>query len=141
MNASAPDDQSTFIASDIELLSRPLYAIFTAVSRGDRLPAPRPVWFVLGDDNTIEMFSVAGTARLRRLEADPRASILVTAPAGEMEQWVAADGTVTLHTDGAHELATRLSERYWHPGVVEDWSGMELVRMVFTPRRVRRFGP
>lgn len=141
MNASAPDDPSTFTSSDIELLSRPLYAIFTAISRADRIPSPRPVWFVLGDEGTIEMFSVAGTTRLRRLEADPRASILVTAPAGEMEQWVAAEGVVSLRNDGAHELATRLSQRYWHPDVIEDWSDMDLVRMVFTPDRIRRFGP
>ncbi|TQJ30745.1 pyridoxamine 5'-phosphate oxidase family protein [Microbacterium sp. SLBN-146] len=137
MAASIP----TFSASDIALLSRPLYAIFTAMSSGDRVPAPRPVWFALGEDATIEMFSVAGTTRLRRLAVDPRASLLVTAPVGEMEQWVAAEGVVTLHDDGAQELATRLSKRYWHPDVIEDWSDTELVRMIFTPDRIRRFGP
>lgn len=127
-----------FTTADLELLARPLYAFFTAVPDGGRLPAPRPVWYELCEDGVLEMFSGAGTARVRRLRLDPRASVVVTAPVGELEYWVAAEGLVTLQSDGAQELATRLSKRYWYPGVIEEWGGMDLIRLTFTPTRVQR---
>lgn len=129
---------TTFTDDDLQFLARPLYAFVTAIPDGDRIPAPRPVWYEVGPDGAIEMFSVAGTARIRRLKADPRASFVVTAPVGELEHWVAAEGSVTLQTEGAQELATRLSKRYWYPGVIEEWGGMDLVRLTFTPTKVRR---
>ncbi|WP_308799415.1 pyridoxamine 5'-phosphate oxidase family protein [Agromyces silvae] len=129
---------TSFTDDDLEFLTRPLYLFFTAVPDGDRLPAPRPVWYELGEDGGLEMFSGASTARIRRLRRDPRASVVVTAPVGEPEYWVAAEGHVTLQADGAQELATRLSKRYWYPGVIEEWGGMDLIRLTFTPTRVQR---
>ena len=127
-----------FTERDLELLTRPLFAMITAVPEAGAIPAPRPVWFeVVGD--TVEVFSLATSPRVRRLESDPRASIVVSAPAGEPEHWVAIEGTVTITTDGARELADRLSERYREPGEVDDWSGMDLVRFIITPTKVRRF--
>lgn len=124
---------------DRELLARPLFAMITTVPSEGRVPSPRPVWFVLTDDDTIEIFSLAESPRIRRLAADPRASVVVTAPAGESEHWVAIEGSVTVETEGAQELATRLSQRYWFDGVIEDWSSMDLVRITLTPEKVRRF--
>ena len=128
-----------FTERDLKLLHRPLFAMITTVPADDRIPSPRPVWFEVGDDHSIRMFSLASSPRIRRLEADPRASVVVSAPAGEPEHWVAVEGTVTIHTDGAQEFATGLSKRYWFDGVIEDWSGMDLVRLVLTPEKVRRF--
>jgi len=124
---------------DLELLRRPLFAMITTVPAHDRIPSPRPVWFEVAGDHTIRLFSLASSPRIRRLEEDPRASVVVSAPAGESEHWVAVEGTVTVHADGAQELATRLSKRYWFDGVIEDWSGMDLVRLELTPDKVRRF--
>lgn len=128
-----------FTERDLELLRRPLFAMITTVPTDDRIPSPRPVWFDLGDDGTVRLFSLTSSPRIRQLEADPRASIVVAAPAGEPEHWVAIEGAVTMHADGAQEFATGLSKRYWFPGVIEDWSGMDLVRLVLTPQKVRRF--
>lgn len=133
------DTGPMFTPDDLALLSRPLYATVTAVPGGDRLPAPRPVWFVVAEGGRIEMFASAGSPRVRRFRADPRASLVVAAPVGEPERWVAAEGSVSLHADGARALAQDLSKRYWFPGIIDDWSEHDLVRIVFTPHRVRRF--
>jgi len=127
-----------FTERDLELLNRPLFAMITAVPDAGGIPAPRPVWFEVVDD-TIQLFSLSSSPRVGRLEADPRASVVVSAPTGEPEHWVAVEGAVAVTDDGAHELADRLSARYREPGQLDDWSGMDLVRITVTPTKVRRF--
>ncbi|TBN55563.1 pyridoxamine 5'-phosphate oxidase family protein [Glaciihabitans arcticus] len=127
-----------FTERDLELLTRPLFAMITAIPDAGGIPAPRPVWFeVAGDD--VQIFSLTSSPRVRRLEADPRASIVVSAPMGEPEHCVAVEGSVAVTPDGALELADRLSARYREPDKLDDWSGMDLVRIVLTPTKVRRF--
>ena len=127
-----------FTERDLEVLTRPLFAMITAIPDAGGIPAPRPVWFEVAGD-TVQIFSLTSSPRVRRLESDPRASIVVSAPMGEPEHWVAVEGAVTVTTDGAHELADRLSARYREPDKLDDWSGMDLVRIVLTPTKVRRF--
>ena len=38
-------------------------------------PLPSPVWFVWEEPDTVRVFSLAGTARSRNLEANPRVSL------------------------------------------------------------------
>lgn len=120
-----------FTASDRELLSRPLQAMITVAPKGDRWPAPRPVWFELTDADEIQLFSFASTPRVARVRETPRASVVVTAPVGEPEQWVSIEGAVTVHDDGAFDLAdrrhgctTRASRRSslcWTSGATPIW--------------------
>ncbi|MDN3494767.1 pyridoxamine 5'-phosphate oxidase family protein [Planococcus sp. APC 4015] len=130
--------------ADRELLSRPLQAMVTVQPAQHRWPAPRPVWFELTDGDEVQMFSFASTTRVARLREVPRASIVVTAPVGEPEQWVSLEGSVTLTTEGAYELAERLALRYYagEPeklAVLDDWRAAELVRIVIAPERVSRY--
>src|SRR5690606_1988629 len=83
------------------------------VAAGPTPPQPRPVWFELADDGTVQLFTGPGTLKVRRLREDPRASIVVAAPVGEREHWVAVSGPVTVEHDGGHDLAARLAARYW----------------------------
>lgn len=133
-----------FTEADRALLSRPLHAFVATVPRPDALPAPRPVWFELTPEEDIELFSFASTPRAVRLRADPRMSVVVAAPVGEPEAWVAIDGDASLHDDGAFDLAERLAYRYWgadlsgHPGVLDEWRRTALVRIAIRPTAVSR---
>ena len=130
---------------DLVLLARPLYAFLTVAPRGERWPAPRPVWFEVGDGGELQMFSMADAPKVDRLREQGRASVVVAAPVGEPEHWVSVEGPVTLHEDGGFELAARLAERYYdmcdakNRELVEEWRTAGLVRIVLRPERVNRF--
>lgn len=136
-------DESTLTPQDRELLRRPLHAFFTAAS-GAVPPQPRPVWFELVDDGTLQLFTGPDTLKVRHLRRDPRASLVVAAPVGEREHWVSVAGAVTVETDGAHDLARRLAARYWDlddPTRARDVEGLlaeDYVRLVLHPEQVRR---
>lgn len=135
-------------ASDRDLLDRPLHGLLTIPPGPHRLPAPRPVWFETTAEGDVALFSMAATLKVRRLEADPRASFVVVAPADEPERWVSIEADVAVHDDGASALALRLAERYWADTTTPehrellDVYGVEadLRRIVLHPRRVTR-GP
>ncbi|WP_284045782.1 pyridoxamine 5'-phosphate oxidase family protein [Paractinoplanes maris] len=134
-----------FRDEDLVLLGRPLYAFLTVAPRGQRWPAPRPVWFEMTGAGELQMFSDPGAPKLDRLREQARASVVVAAPVGEPENWISVEGTVTLHDDGASELAARLAERYWtfddpiHPQLLDAWRTGPLVRLVLRPEKVNRY--
>ncbi|NYF17843.1 hypothetical protein HDC37_002688 [Microbacterium sp. AK009] len=130
--------------SDRKLLSRPLQAMITVAPAGDLWPAPRPVWFELTPADEVQIFSFASTPRVSRVRETPRASIVVATPVGEPEQWVSLEGSVTVHDDGAYQLADRLARRYYagEPAklaVLDEWRRADLVRIVVTPERIQRY--
>lgn len=129
---------------DIEFLRRPLYGILT-VADGPQPPQPRPIWFEVTDDGTVQLFTGPDTAKIRRLTADPRASLVVAAPVGERERWVSVAGGTSIEPDGAPDLLSRLAARYWDlddPGRANDLSemlGQQWVRVVIHPEKVSRY--
>jgi hypothetical protein len=134
-----------FRAEDRALLARPLFAFLTVAPRGDRWPAPRPVWFELTGDGLLQMFSLPESPKVERLREQPRASVVVAAPPGEPEHWVAVEGRVTLHDDGGADLAARLAGRYWDTvdpalrKLLEEWRTGGVVRIVLHPEVVNRY--
>jgi general stress protein 26 len=150
-----PSDAATFTggmsihadsltAQDLELLRRPLHG-FLSVAAGPVPPQPRPVWFEATDEGTVQLFTAPDAVKIRRLRSDPRASLVVAAPAGERERWVAVAGRTTVEPDGAHELCTRLAARYWDlddPQRADDLAAIlaeEQVRLVIHPEKVSRY--
>lgn len=129
---------------DREFLRRPLYG-FLSVAAGPRPPQPRPVWFEVADDGTVQMFTGPGTAKIGRLREDSRASLVVAAQVGERERWVSVAGPVTVEPDGAHDLAARLAARYWDledAGRAADLAeilAQDQVRIVIHPQKVSRY--
>lgn len=130
-------------AEDRELLERPLHGFFT-VAAGPTPPQPRPVWFEVTRDGALQLFTAPNTPKVRQLERDGRASLVVAAPVGERERWVSATGPTTMERDGARELVERLGARYWDTTdpvranelaamLAEDW-----VRIVIHPEKVSR---
>jgi nitroimidazol reductase NimA-like FMN-containing flavoprotein (pyridoxamine 5'-phosphate oxidase superfamily) len=133
----------TLTAEDLEFLARPLHGFLT-VAEGPSPAQPRPVWFEATADGTIQMFTGPDTLKVRRLRRDPRASIVVAAPAGERERWVSVTGRTTIETDGAHDLAARLAARYWdlddktRADDLAEILAADQVRVVLYPEAVRR---
>lgn len=132
------------LAEDVEFLRRPLLG-FLSMAAGPTPPQPRPVWFESTRDGTVQLFTAPDSLKIRQLRRDPRASLVVAAPAEERERWVSVAGTVTVEADGAHDLAARLAARYWDlddPVRARDLAGLldgEWVRIVIHPETVRRY--
>ncbi|GAA2006945.1 pyridoxamine 5'-phosphate oxidase family protein [Nakamurella flavida] len=138
-------DLAVLTEQDREFLRRPLHG-FLSVAAGPVPAQPRPVWFEATDSGTVELFTTPDAAKVERLRRDPRASIVVAAPVGERERWVAVSGRTTIEPDGAHALAQRLAARYWDlddPGragqLAEILADDGLLRVVIHPEQVRRY--
>ncbi|MFF2642276.1 pyridoxamine 5'-phosphate oxidase family protein [Streptomyces niveus] len=137
-------DATSLTTEDLEFLRRPLHG-FLSVAGGPVPPQPRPVWFEATAEGTIQLFTGPETVKVRRLRADPRASIVVAAPVGERERWVSVAGRTTVEPDGAHDLCARLAARYWDlddPARADELAAMmatDQVRLVIHPEEVRRF--
>jgi hypothetical protein len=135
---------SSLTAEDLEFLQRPLHG-FLSVAGGPVPAQPRPVWFEATAEGTVQLFTGPDTVKVRRLRRDPRASIIVAAPVGERERWVAVAGRTTVESDGAHDLCARLAARYWDlddPIRAQDLAEIlatEQVRLVIHPETVGRF--
>ncbi|MEW5809168.1 MAG: pyridoxamine 5'-phosphate oxidase family protein [Actinomycetota bacterium] len=129
---------------DLTLLRRPLYGILST-AEGPQPPQPRPVWFEVTEVGEVQLFSAPDTVRVRRLRRDPRVSLVVTAPVGERERWIALAGTASIAADGAHALLERLAARYWDLGDpmrardLADMAREQWVRIVIRPERVHRY--
>ncbi len=93
-------------------LSEPRYGVLSTLSE-DGLPVSVPVWFEW-DGNVVRMLSFKKTPKVRRLKADPRASLLVVNRLDELEAWVAFDGEIAISDEGGFALAERLAHRYWN---------------------------
>ncbi|MGW1927652.1 pyridoxamine 5'-phosphate oxidase family protein [Streptomyces massasporeus] len=137
-------DANSLTTQDLEFLRRPLYG-FLSVAGGPLPPQPRPVWFEVTSEDTIQLFTGPDTLKVRRLRRDPRASIVVAAPVGERERWLSIAGRTTVEPDGAHDLAARLAARYWNlddPTRAEDLARIlaaDWVRLVLHPETVSRY--
>jgi hypothetical protein len=138
------NNTSHLTAEDLEFLGRPLHG-FLSVAGGALPPQPRPVWFEATAEGTIQLFTEPDSLKVRRLRADPRASLVVAAPVGERERWVSVAGRTTVEADGAHELSSRLAARYWD---LEDETrardldmilATDQVRIVLHPESVQRY--
>ena len=140
--SDGPSDEH-LTPDDLTFLARPLLGFLTTAA-GPAPPPSRPVWFEATPDGTVQLFTGPDTLKIRRLRRDPRAALVVAAPADERERWVSVTGRTTIETDGAHDLAARLAARYWDlddPVRAADLAGIlaeDQVRVVLHPEEVRR---
>ena len=135
---------SLLTTEDLELLARPLHG-FLSVAGPAQPPQPRPVWFEATADGTVQLFTERDSLKVRRLERDSRASLVVAAPVGEDERWVSVAGRATVEADGARDLASRLAARYWdlrdqaRADALAAMLRVDLLRVVIRPEAVRRY--
>ena len=104
--AAFPDD-----AARDAFLAAPRLAILIT-ERREGPPIGVPVWFEW-TGAAVQMFAAADSVKLRRIERQPEASVLVTNNVGEPEAWVAFDGTIEIEREDVTERVGRLGERYW----------------------------
>ena len=109
-------------------------------------PISMPVWFEW-DGSRARVFTTATSRKMRRLNTDPRVSLIVSNEVGQPEYWVAIDGEVEVLKDGAVELAKRLADRYWdmsddeHRKAVDSWvvDGDRLRVLEIVPTKIRTY--
>jgi PPOX class probable F420-dependent enzyme len=124
-------------------LAEPRFGMLT-MHREDGWPVAVPVWFEW-DGETVRVFSSASAPKVRRLAADPRASLLVVNHTSETEKWVAFDGRMTVGERGGLALAERLAARYWdldeprHRALLDTWRRQpdDLRLLEMRPERIR----
>jgi nitroimidazol reductase NimA-like FMN-containing flavoprotein (pyridoxamine 5'-phosphate oxidase superfamily) len=126
-------------------LAVPRYGILNTI-RSDGWPIGVPVWFDWNGE-TVRMFTGVLSPKVKRLQADPRASLLVVNHPAEEEAWVSFDGSVSIHEEGGLGLAEALAPRYWDlsdPGrrkTLELWrkaaAAMRLLEL--RPARIRSY--
>jgi len=128
-----------------EFLKKARYGYLTYLSRGE-YPRTVPIWFDW-DNQTIRIFTTVNSLKLKRIEKDPRVSILVANHMGEHEAWVSFEGIANIKSEDAIELVEKLAKKYWDLSdpekkkTVERWRSIpEVFRAIeFTPTRIRTY--
>ena len=101
-------------------LAKPRYGILNFL-RADGSPIAVPVWFDWTGE-AVRIFSSVISPKLKRLQADPRASLLVVNDISEPEAWVAFDGAASAAVWTGTPVADPRSEddrqriSRWSPG-------------------------
>jgi PPOX class probable F420-dependent enzyme len=138
MKSMTPEERDAFLAQT-------RLGILTTL-RHDGWPVSVPIWFEW-DGITVRVFTGVTSAKIKRLENDPRATLLATNTLNEPERWVAFDGRVEIRREGGFELAHRLAARYWnlddpeHKATVEEWreAAPHLRVLELRPERIRTY--
>lgn len=128
-----------------DFLAEPRLGMLTTL-RADGSPVTVPVWFEW-DGDAVRIFSSVTSGKVRRVQRDPRTTLLVPNHIDEPEAWVAFDGEATISAEGAIELAERLADRYWdmskpeHQASVASWreAAPHLRVLTLRPARVRTY--
>lgn len=103
--------------------------------RGDGSPFTIPIWFGW-TGAYVEMFAAAGSPKMRRIEADGRATLLVANDVDEMARWVSFEGRVTVAGDGL-AVAERLFDRYMPDADSATKDSMLALFAEIEPREIR----
>ena len=114
--------------------------------RADGSPITIPVWFDW-DGATLSMFCGAASAKVGRIDRDPRITVLVANEVDEPENWVVFEGEATVG-DGGFEVAEELAGRYWdltdasRANTLEEWrsAASAFARIDLTPTRILGYG-
>ena len=101
--AQLTDKQRAFIAE------HPYVGTVTTI-RPDGTPHSTVVW-VDAEGGVVSFNTEEGRAKVRHLDDDPRASLLVLDPS-DPYKWVAISGTTDVTTEGAREQIDRLAKKY-----------------------------
>ena len=120
-------------------LQTPRLGILTTLAE-DGAPVSVPVWFEC-DGAQVRLFSSATSGKVKRIERDPRVTLLAANAVGEPEAWVAFHGDATIARDGAFALAERLAHRYWDMTSPEKQATLEEWRKAERTLRVIEIAP
>ena len=128
-----------------EFLAKTRYG-YLATLAPDGSPRTVPVWFDW-DGQAIRIFTGIDTPKVKRIQRDPRATLLVSNDLSEKEAWVSFEGTARIRLDGGFELAERLAAKYWdlsdpdQKATLDSWkaSSEQLCIIELFPDRIRTY--
>jgi len=120
-------------------LSAPRYGILNTL-RSDGSPIGVPVWFDW-NGQTVRIFTGVLSPKIKRIQGDPRASLLVVNHPTEPESWVSFDGSISIHEEGGLELAEELAPRYWDLSDPSRQETLELWRKAGAAMRLLELRP
>ncbi len=128
-----------------EFLEEPRVATLSFLTRSGA-PFSVPVWFEW-DGTKIHLFADDYSMKVRCLNRDPRACLLVARAAGEREEWVAIDGSITVRKEGGFELAERSAQRYWdltddyYSSALDEWrqAADSFMALELVPSKIRTY--
>ncbi len=128
-----------------QFLSETRLGILNTVN-ADGFPIGVPVWFDW-DGETVRMFTLDTSPKVKRIRADNRASLLVVNHLSELERWVAFDGNVRIVEEAGIKLAEKLTKRYWDMSDPQRKETLELWRksadslwvLELSPTRIRTY--
>jgi PPOX class probable F420-dependent enzyme len=120
-------------------LAEPRYGILNTL-QSDGSPIGIPIWFAWNGE-IVRMFTSVLSPKVKRVQEDPRASLLVVNHPTEQEAWVAFDGAVAIRDGGGLELAEELARRYWDLSDPNRQETLELWRKAAAALRVLELRP
>jgi len=118
--------------------------VVLATLQADGAPLAMPMWFLAGAD-ALTMISVAGLAKVRNLQREPRCCVVAEAGTRADIRGVTVQGRAEFLADSPERraLVERFLEKY-HPDLERRWAGRALPadRLMFriVPRAVRSWG-
>jgi PPOX class probable F420-dependent enzyme len=129
---------------DHELLKSVRLGILVSQKRNSEAIAV-PIWFDWNGEK-IAFFAGSDSKKVKRLENNPRVSLLVTNNVGEPEAWLAFDGDAQLCEGSGIDLAETLALRYWDMDTKANQEKLDawklypdaFVRYEFTPANIRQ---
>ena len=127
-------------------LARTRLGILTTL-RKDGSPTAVPIWYDW-DGTAVRIFTSKSSPKVKRLQRDPRASMLVVNDVGEPEAWVLFEGKIDIEEGGTADLMTKLAHRYWdmsrpdYQATLQSWLETDDGRclLVLKPERIRSLG-
>ncbi|MEM7336433.1 MAG: TIGR03618 family F420-dependent PPOX class oxidoreductase [Chloroflexota bacterium] len=113
----------------------------------DGAPTAVPIWFDW-DGTAVSIFTDKSSQKVKRLQNDPRASMLVVNDIGEPEAWILFEGKIEIKDVDTSELMTKLAHRYWDmtppetQAVLQDWLDHADQRCLLhlKPEKIRSLG-
>jgi PPOX class probable F420-dependent enzyme len=117
-----------------------------ATLNADGSPNIVPVWFDW-DGEVARVFTTRGSAKMRRIAADPRAALSVETGVGENEAWVSIEGVLRVSEEDPIAIIKKLAPLYYSPEKAEaslrSWTSGEIdwVLLQLVPKRIRSMAP
>ena len=103
-------EQATLSEAQLRFLAEsPFVGVLTTL-RADGSPHSTVVWVDV-EDGVVSVNTEEGRAKVRHLDDEPRASLLVLDPS-DPYRWVSISGTTDVTTEGAREQIDKLTKKY-----------------------------
>ena len=95
-----------------EFLAKRARNAYVTTLREDGSASTVPVWYDW-DGTTLRLFTPPNSPKIKRLQNDPRITVVIGNEVDEYENWISFEGKATLNEKGGKALALKCTSRYW----------------------------